>query len=57
MLSWFKCDPVKRITADRDLLLQKAFEAQRNGKIREYSRLTAEADKLDKKITAITEAG
>ena len=34
----------------RDALVEAAFQAQRNGNIREYSRLTAEADDLTREL-------
>ncbi|MCX2980607.1 Lacal_2735 family protein [Halieaceae bacterium IMCC14734] len=52
MFGLFKKDPVKRLQKDHEALLTKAFQAQRNGDIRLYSALTAEAEELRLKIEA-----
>lgn len=50
MFGLFKKDPMKRLQKDHEGLLTKAFQAQRNGDIRLYSTLTAEAEELRVKI-------
>lgn len=54
MFAWLKSDPTKKLTQQRDSFLEQAFQAQRNGNIREYSRLTSEADALTQKLEALT---
>jgi len=41
---------------EHELILTRAFEAQRNGDIRQYSLLTAEAEALREKIEALKPA-
>jgi hypothetical protein len=50
MLGLFKTSPVKKLQKQQDVLLTRAFEAQRNGNIRLYSALTSEAESLREKI-------
>ena len=50
MFGMFGKNPLKNLQKDHEKLLTKAFEAQRNGNIRLYSTLTAEAEVLKKKI-------
>jgi hypothetical protein len=50
MLGMFRKSPLKKWEQEHGLLLTKAFNAQRNGDIRHYSFLTAEAETLRKKI-------
>lgn len=50
MFGLFKKTPVELWHKDRQALLSKAFNAQRNGNIRLYSTLTAEAEALRAKI-------
>jgi Family of unknown function (DUF6435) len=52
MFGLFKKSPLKRWQKDHEALLTKAFNAQRNGDIRLYSTLTAEAELLREKIEA-----
>jgi hypothetical protein len=52
MFGLFKKSPLKRWQKDHEALLTKAFNAQRNGDIRLYSTLTAEAEVLREKIEA-----
>tara|TARA_B110000503_G_scaffold42367_1_gene69434 strand:+ start:32770 stop:32949 length:180 start_codon:yes stop_codon:yes gene_type:complete len=49
----FKKSPLKQLEKERDALASKAFQAQRNGNIRLYSSLTAEAEALRGKIEAL----
>jgi len=50
MLGLFKKSPVKKLQQEHEALLTKAFHAQRNGDIRGYSTLTAEAEALRVRI-------
>lgn len=53
MFGLFKQSPAKKLAQQHKALLTKAFEAQRNGDIRQYSLLTAEAEALREKIDAL----
>lgn len=46
MFGLFKRNPKKKMRKEYDALLEKAMYAQRNGDIRTYSMLTAEAESL-----------
>lgn len=50
MFEFFKKSPLKKWQKEHGALLTKAFQAQRNGDIRLYSNLTAEAEALREKI-------
>ncbi|MEL7479236.1 MAG: DUF6435 family protein [Pseudomonadota bacterium] len=50
MFGLFKRNPKKKMRKEYDALLEKAMHAQRNGDIRTYSMLTADAEALWKKI-------
>jgi hypothetical protein len=50
MFGLFSKSPLRRWQKDHEGLLTKAFHAQRNGDIRLYSTLTAEAEELRVKI-------
>ncbi len=50
MFGIFRKSPLKKWEQEHGMLLTKAFNAQRNGDIRQYSTLTAEAEALRKKI-------
>lgn len=50
MFSIFKSDPIKKLQKKHDLLLTRAVDAQRNGKIELYSQLHFEADKINTQI-------
>ena len=50
MFSLFKGSPLKKWQKQHELLSTRAFQAQRNGNIRLYSTLTAEAETLREKI-------
>jgi Family of unknown function (DUF6435) len=52
MFGLFKKSPLKQWQKDYDSLLTKAFHAQRDGNIRLYSSLTAEAEALRENIEA-----
>lgn len=53
MFGLFKKSPVKKLQQEHKALLTKAFEAQRNGDIRNYSLLTAQAEALREKIEGL----
>jgi hypothetical protein len=53
MFGLFKKSPVKKLQQEHETLLTKAFNAQRNGDIRQYSMLTAEAEALREKIETL----
>lgn len=53
MFGLFRKNPLKQLQKDYEALLTNAFQAQRNGNIRLYSTLTAEAEVLMEKIEAL----
>jgi len=53
MFSIFKQDPIKKLNKQLSVKLEQAMNAQRNGDIRTYSQLSAEADEIDKQIVAL----
>jgi hypothetical protein len=50
MFGLFNRSPLKKFQKEHEDLLTRAFQAQRNGDIRLYSTLTAEAEGLREKI-------
>ncbi len=50
MLSLFRKDPLKKLIKQYDQMLEKAMYAQRNGDIKSYSMLTAEAERIATEI-------
>ncbi len=50
MFNLFKTSPDKKIRKQYIAKLEEAMHAQRNGKIREYSFLTAEAEALREQL-------
>ena len=50
MFGLFNSSPLRKWQKEHDALATKAFQAQRNGNIRLYSTLTAEAETLREKI-------
>jgi hypothetical protein len=50
MFNLFKSSPDKKIRKQYIAKLEEAMHAQRNGKIREYSFLTAEAEALREQL-------
>ena len=50
MFGLFNRSPLKQFQREHEDLLTRAFQAQRNGDIRLYSTLTAEAEGLRAKI-------
>jgi len=53
MFGLFSKSPLQKLQKDYDALLTMAFQAQRNGNIRLYSTLTAEAEALRKEVEAL----
>ncbi|CAN0603418.1 unnamed protein product [Ectocarpus sp. 12 AP-2014] len=53
MFGLFKKSPLKKLQNDHEDLSTRAFHAQRNGDIRLYSTLTAEAEALREQIEAL----
>lgn len=53
MFGWMKRDPQKQLRKQYHAKLEEALQAQRNGNIRQYSFLTAEAEKLREKLVEI----
>lgn len=56
MFGLFKSDPRKRLKRDYEKKLSDAMHAQRNGDIRTYSTLTAEADAIYSKLQDLEKA-
>ncbi len=56
MFSFFKSDPLKKLNRVHEQKLEEAMHAQRNGDIRGYAMITAEAEEILLKIKAIEEA-
>ena len=57
MFGMFKRSPLKKWEKEHALLVTRAFNAQRNGDIRLYSTLTAEAEALREKIDNLKDEG
>ena len=57
MFGFFKKSPLKKLEAEHKALLTKGFHAQRNGDVRSYSFLTAEAEAIREKIDALKAKG
>ncbi len=53
MFGFLKKDPAKKLQKQYEAKLQEAMLMQRNGKIREYSFLTAEAEEIRAKMLAL----
>ena len=51
----FKKDPIKIMQKKYETLLEEAMNAQRNGKIEEFSELSYESEKLYKEIQRMKE--
>jgi hypothetical protein len=56
VFSFFKTDPAKKLRKEYLVKLEQAMNSQRNGKIREYSELTAEAEVIREQIEEIERA-
>lgn len=50
MFSIFKKDPIKKLNKAYEAKLEQAMYAQRNGDIKSYSMITAEAEDIVKQI-------
>ena len=57
MFGFFKTSPLKQWQKKYEALLTRAFQAQRDGNIRLYSTLTAEAELLREEIDAFKTSG
>ena len=55
ILSFFKTDPAKKISKQIDSLYKKSVEMQRNGNLREYSKIMARISKLEAQYCDIKE--
>lgn len=56
MFSIFKKDPIKKLNKTYEAKLEQAMLAQRNGNIRAYSMITAEAEKIADEIKILEDA-
>lgn len=56
LFSFLKSDPTRRLKADYKKAVEKAYQAQQNGDIRNYSLLTAEAEAIKAKIAEVESA-
>jgi molybdenum-dependent DNA-binding transcriptional regulator ModE len=50
MFNIFKTDPIKKLKKDFENKLTEAVEAQRNGKIELYAKLTTESEEILKEL-------
>ncbi|HBY87538.1 MAG TPA: hypothetical protein DEO86_16880 [Colwellia sp.] len=53
MFSIFKKDPLKKLNKKYEAKLEQAMHAQRNGDIKGYSMITAEAEEIANEIQAL----
>lgn len=53
MLSLFRQDPIKKLTKLYEAKLEEAMYAQRNGDIKSYSMITAEAAQIEIQINTL----
>ncbi|MFT5814573.1 MAG: hypothetical protein ACI9VT_002334, partial [Psychroserpens sp.] len=53
MFSIFKSDPLKKLNKRYEAKLEQAMHAQRNGDIKGYAMITAEAEKIAVEIEAL----
>jgi hypothetical protein len=56
MFSIFKKDPIKKLNKQYEAKLEQAMYAQRNGDIKSYSMITAEADSIAMEIKALEQS-
>lgn len=56
MFSLFKKDPIKQLDKLYESKLEEAMHAQRNGDIKSYAMITAEAEKLRDELLALQRA-
>ncbi|MGB2741951.1 MAG: DUF6435 family protein [Cognaticolwellia sp.] len=54
MFSFFKKDPIKKLNKLYEAKLEQAMHAQRNGDIKSYAMITAEAEKIQTEILELT---
>ncbi len=54
MFSLFRKDPAKRLKKDYEKKVQEAYQAQQNGNVRQYSLLTAEAEKIKAELDRLS---
>lgn len=57
MFNFFKKNPTKKLEKSYLNKLEQAMHAQRKGDIKSYSMLTAEAEEIQAKITALQQSG
>ncbi|MFT5692162.1 MAG: hypothetical protein ACI92E_001493 [Oceanicoccus sp.] len=50
MFSIFKSDPTKKLRKTYDIKLEQAMQAQRNGNMKSYAMITADAEEIYKQI-------
>ena len=55
MFGLLKGSPLKKLQKQHAMLLTRAFQAQRNGDIRQYSSLTAEAEAVREQIESLSD--
>jgi len=55
MFGFLKADPKKKLQEKYEKLLEEGMHAQRNGDIKTYSMLTAEAEKVRNEIESLTQ--
>lgn len=53
MFSLFKKDPIKKLNKLYEEKLEQAMHAQRNGDIKSYAMITAEAEKINDEIKVL----
>ena len=53
MFGFFKTDPKKKLDKEYKKKLTEAMNAQRSGNIQEYSRLSAEAEKIREQMESM----
>lgn len=53
MLSFLKPDPVKKLVAKRNKLLEEAMHIQRSGDLKLYAQKIVAIDQLEKEIEAL----
>lgn len=50
MFGLFKSDPTKKLQKEYEVLMKKAVDAQRNGNIELYAKLSTQADNISKQL-------
>jgi hypothetical protein len=56
LFSFLKSDPTRRLKVEYKKTVEKAYQCQQNGDIRNYSLLTAEAEKIKEEIARVEAA-